>query len=205
LPILKYARKKTMSGSVGFSYRVSFPEFKADKFIGAVKKSCNEALIKAARKFLLAALPHVPIFTGFARGAFGNLEDAVGRFTPGGEKTGASIEGQRGGFTAARNFARRPYYYYPKKGERVLRNTVTGRQFSTPSDQIFSKGKAVVAEGETVIFFRFSIDISYVNYLDRNKWGAFKAGQVAFDAELRQQLSNLPKVGKFLVKKDIKK
>lgn len=188
-----------MSGAVGFYYKVSFPEFKADAFEKQVRENCHNALLKAARKFLLAAVPRIPVFTGFARGSFGNLEDVAGQVS------GGRIDARRGGYTKANNYARRAYYYYPSKGNRIIRNTITGRQFSTPPNQIFAQGRAKIAKDETVIFFRFSVDISYVNYLDRAKWGAFKAGVDAFNAEIRSQLDKLiPDMGKYLITRDIK-
>ena len=192
-----------MSGSVGFSVRASFPELDEKKFIKAVKDACRQALLKAARKFLLAALPRVPIFTGFARGAFGNLEDLVGRFTPAGG--GGKIETKKKGLSRAQNFAKRTYYYYPSKGNRIIRNTISGRPFATKTADILSQGRAKIATGESAIFFRFSIDISYFNYLDRSKWDAFGQGTTAFNTELKTQLERLvPKIGKFLIRKDIK-
>lgn len=190
----------------GFSVRASLVELDGDKFIEAVKTSCREALIKAARKFLLAALPKIPIFTGFARGAFGPLEDVVGRFNAGGAKTGSSINAKAKGHTkATTSIATRPYYYYPKKGERIVRTSISGRPFATQSTDIFSQGRATVATGQSAIFFRFSIDIDYLTYLDQNKWHAFEAGHAAFSAELKTQLDVLlPTIGKYLIRKDVK-
>lgn len=183
----------------GFSYRVSLVELQADKFVEDVKTACRTALIKAARSFLLAAIPNIPVFTGFARGAFGNLEDIAGRVQ------GGKIAGKLGGYVKAQNYAKRTYYYKPNKGERVVRNTITGRQFATPAADIFSQGRAKIAEGQSAIFFRFTVDISYVNYLDKNKWGAFKAGESAFSITLKAELPKLlPQIGKYLIKKDIK-
>lgn len=195
-----------MSGSAGFSVRASLVELDGAKFIQAVKDACREALIKAARKFLLAALPRIPIFTGFARGAFGPLEDVVGRFTAGGAKTGPSINGKLKGHTkASTGIATRPYYYYPSKGEKIVRTSISGRPFATQSADIFSQGRATVATGQSAIFFRFSIDIDYLTYLDKNKWRAFEAGHTAFSNELKLQLDALlPKIGKYLIRKDVK-
>lgn len=194
-----------MSGAVGFSVRASLPSLDAKAFVQAVRDACREALLKAARKFLLAALPRVPIFTGFARGAFGPLEDLAGRFTAGGAKTGPKIDTKKQGVTKGTNYATRDHYYYPSKGKRIIKNTLTGRQFATQTADILSQGRAKIATTESAIFFRFSIDISYVNYLDRTKWDAFGQGITAFDTELRVQLDKLlPKIKKYLIRKDIK-
>lgn len=193
-----------MSGSLGFTVRASLLELDGKAFTDAIKKSCREALIKAARKFLVAALPRVPVYTGFARGAFGTLEDAVGRFQAGGASA-PRIDTKKKGATKATNPSDRALYYYPEKGQRVLRNSLNGRQFATRTEDLFSQGRAKIATTESAIFFRFSVDISYFNYLDKNKWGAFQAGTAAFDSELRLQLDKLlPKIKKYLVRKEVK-
>jgi hypothetical protein len=188
-----------MSGSLGFSVRVSLPELDRERYLKDFKDHLNKALIAAARKFLLAAVPRVPIFTGFARGAFGNLEDLAGRVSSG------KIDSRKGGYTKAKSFQKKKYYYYAKKGAKgVLRNTVNGRAYATPTEQIFSQGRATIAKTESAIFFRFSIDIKYMNYLDREKWGAFKAGQAAFADEIKAQITKLPAIGKYLIRKEVK-
>jgi hypothetical protein len=192
-----------MSGSLGFSVRASLPSLDAKAFNAALQKACRDALIKAARKFLLAALPRVPIYTGFARGSFGTLEDAVGRFQAGGGSP--KIETTKKGVSKAANPSKRQLYYYPPKGVKVLRNTLNGRTFATKTSDLFSQGRAKIATGESAIFFRFSVDIEYFNYLDRNKWGAFQAGTAAFDTELRAQLDKLlPKIKNYLIRKEVK-
>jgi len=186
-----------------FTYRVSLPELDDKKFTKAVQDACRKALMKAAREFLLAAIPKVPIFTGFARGAFGNLEDLVGRVSV--SDGVASLNYRQKGVKKASYYQKKKYYYYPPKGEKVIRNTITGRKFATKPTEVFSKGKARVSETDKVFFFRFSIDITYFNLLDKNKWHAFSSGIEAFNTTLRSEFDALkPKVGKYLVKREVK-
>jgi hypothetical protein len=64
--------------------------------------------------------------------------------------------------------------------------------------EIITEGRLTRASVGSRIVFKFSVDITYFNVLDE-KWGAFKAGREAFNAELKSQLDKLlPKIGKYL-------
>lgn len=177
----------------------SLPQLDRERYLSDYKKSVEQAFIKAARKFLLAAVPLIPQFTGFARGALGNLEDVVGRVQ------GGRIDGRRKGVKKVKALQPRTYYYYPNKGSRVVRNNITGRAFATKPGQIFGSGNITRATTKARMLFKFSVDIKYFDYLDKNKWGAFKAGREAFNQELKIQLERLrPKIGNYIVRRAIK-
>jgi hypothetical protein len=196
---------KTLANSLGLTYQVSLVEIDEKKFTKALREACRQALYKAARSFLLAAVPRVPILTGFASGAFGNLEDLVGRVS---RTQPVSLNIRQKGYSDPTKFkanTKRTLYYYPSKGTRVVRNIVNSRPFATPSADIFSQGKARIAEGQSALFFRFSVDIKYFTILERKKWFAFKAGEAAFDATFKEEFEKLkPRIGNFLVKREIK-
>lgn len=176
----------------------SWPQLDRDRFIKDYQKSVDAAVKKAARSFLLAAVPLVPEFTGMARGAFGNLEDLVGRVQ------GGKVNTKLKSLKKAQNLQPKTYYYYPAKGSRVVRNTISGRQFATPTKEILGSGQLTRANAKSRVVFKFSIDISYFDYLDKKEWGAFKAGKAAFDAELKIQLERLkPKVGNYIIRREI--
>lgn len=177
----------------------SWPVLDRDAFLKAYQASVDEAVKKAARKFLLAAIPLIPVFTGFAAGAFGNLEDVIGRVQAGRIRTNLKS------VKTAKNLQSRVYYYYPKSGSRVARNTISGRQFATKPKDIIGQGQLSRAETKSRIVFKFSVDISYFDYLDKTKWHAFAAGKAAFDAELKIQLEKLrPKLGDYIIRREIK-
>lgn len=177
----------------------SLPQLDRDRYLTDLKKSIEQAFIKAARKFLLAAVPLIPQWTGFSRGALGNLEDIAGRVQ------GGRIDGRRGGDRKARSLQPRTWYYYPSKGSRVVRNNVNGRQFATKPAEILSTGNLTKASTSTRMLFKFSVNIKYFDYLDKTKWGAFKAGTAAFNAELKQQLAALrPKIGDYFIRRATK-
>lgn len=177
----------------------SWPVLDREAYLNAHQSAVNQAVMKAARKFLLAALPLIPVFTGFAAGAFGNLEDVVGRVQGGRVRTNLKS------VKTARLLQSQTYYYYPKSGPRVVRNTISGRQFATKPADIIGSGQLTRATTKSRIVFKFSVDIGYFDYLDRTKWHAFAAGKQAFDAELKIQLDKLrPKVGDYIIRREIK-
>lgn len=180
---------------LGLNYRVALPSLEKDKFIKAVREACRKAMYKAAREFLLAAVPRIPVLTGFARGSLGNLEDIVGKVTANGINT------SRKGDRKASYYQKRKYYYYTAKGTRIIRNNITGRQFATKPDKIFT----TLSEDRTSLIFKFSVDISYFNYLDRERWHAFSEGNKAFNESLRAEFNKLkPRVGNYIVRREIK-
>lgn len=177
---------------------VSLPQLDRDRFLGDLKTAVYDAVVKAARKFLLAALPKIPVFTGFAAGALGNLEDVVGRVQNG------RIRGTLKAVKKGKALQSKNYYYYPPGGSRVLRDTVSGRKFATKPKDIISQGRLTKATTNARMVFKFGVDISYFNYLDENKWHAFAAGRAAFDAELKLQLQRLPQIGKYFIRREVK-
>ncbi len=167
--------------------------FKRD-YLAAV----HAMFIKAARKFLLTAMPKVPVFTGFARGAFDNLEAIAGRVerltTPlfDGGAYPPQINSARGPRKKVIWYQKRKYYYYPRDGRKIVRNNLTGREFATPTKEIITPGRITKASSGSRIVFYFNIDIEYFNRLDQSLWHSFEAGKVAFEAELRSQMDKLP-------------
>lgn len=185
----------------GLKLTVSMPQLDRDAYVRALKSSVEQAIIKAARKFLLAAVPLVPVWTGFARGAFGALEDVAGQVN----SDASRIDSRRGGRSKLSTPAHLlgKYYYYPGDGSRVVRTNLSSRPYATQPEQIITEGRVTKATIGSRIVFKFSIDINYFDYLDQNKWHAFAAGIQAFNAEMQLQLQNLPQIGKFFVRRKI--
>ena len=154
----------------------------------------------AARAFFLAAIPNIPVETGFARGSMNNLANAVGasETTEGGSRAKRYLslvrKLQRTKFTGE---------YYRFGGRRVLKTPQSGRLFSTKPENILQ-----VVNGRYI--FNFKVSISYFNLNDmlvhnpNSPWNAFTAGQIAFENYLRTTaLQNLPKVTDYLVKSKV--
>lgn len=184
-------------------------KFDKEKYFQAVKREIQKTFMKAGQKFLLAAIPKIPIWTGFARGAFRNAEDLFGKVTA--DKTsgfrirttqGRGTAGRGGGEKITSKF-RRGYYYYPPGGGKVLRTPQSGRQFATPTTDIIDITGFSLATGRMSFYFRFAVNIKYVDILDPAKWGAFKAGGEAFKAYVDANLK-LPNPIDFTTRKTIR-
>lgn len=169
--------------------------------------------MKAGQKFLLAAIPRIPIWTGMLRGAFRNAEDLFGKVTNDAQSpTGVRIrttqsnsqsnKAGRGG--GGRNTTTKVAYYYPPEGSRIRRTPEAGRQFATATDKILDISGASLATGRTAFYFKFEVNISYFDLLDeRRGWYAWKAGSEALENYVKSNLE-LPDPLKFTTRKIIK-
>lgn len=175
-----------------FRVAVTWVSFDRERFLTDYRKVVDDAFIKAARKFLLAAVPRVPVLTGMARSGFRNLEDIAGRVS------GGRIRGTLKGARNKKPLTNKKYYYYPPTGNRILRTPTSGVSFGTDKDKILVR----TGTGSR-LRFTFNIDITYI---DKNEpiWEAFSTGREAFNEELNIQLKRLPELGKYLVRREIK-
>lgn len=182
------------------TFSISVEQFDKDKYMKAVTDELRQVFIRAGQKFLLAAIPRIPVWTGFARGAFRNAEDLFGKVSA--DKTsGFRIRSSRGGGNKNTTF-RRGYYYYPPSGGKILRTPQAGRQFATQTQDILDIEGATLAKGRTAFYFRFAVNIKYVDILDPIKWGAFKAGSEALKNYINNNI-NLPSPLNFTTRKTV--
>lgn len=187
------------------TFSATVEEFDAALFKAAVRTAIRKCFMKAGQKFLLAAIPRVPVWTGMARGAFRNAEDLFGKVTndvTSGYRIRTTLgKGKAGRGGGNSNTTTKPgYFYTPPGGTRIPRLPNTGRQFSTQSDKILDS--AVLATGRTSFYFRYEIDLTYFDTLDA-KWGAFKAGLEAVEEYVKNNLE-LPDPLKFMTRKLLK-
>lgn len=193
---------------MNISFTATVDKFDKEGYIKALQKEMNRVFKKAGQRFLLAAIPKIPILTGMARGAFRNLEDVVGKVTND-ATSGVRIRATRlksekrgGGGRNTGSNTTGTYYYYPPGGGRVLRTPQSGRPFATQSDQILDLTGATLASGKTSFYFRFKVDITYLD-INEVKWQAFKLGGDAL-AEFVKDNLNLPDPLKFVTRKIVK-
>lgn len=64
--------------SEGITIRAEVPRFDAVRFSRAVDTELKRLYVECARAFLIAAVRRIQVRTGFLRGAFGTLADAIG-------------------------------------------------------------------------------------------------------------------------------
>lgn len=184
-------------------------KFDQQKYMKAVSDAVRKVFMKGGQKFLLAAIPKVPIWTGMARGAFRNAEDLFGKVTNDAQSGGVRIRTTRskgtgrGGGQAITFKYRRGYFYKPPGGSKVERTPQAGRDFSTKANDILEITGASLASGNTSYYFRYEVNISYFDKFDREKWNSFKAGQEALEAYIKSHLV-LPNPLKFMTRQLIK-
>lgn len=190
------------------TFTASVEQFDKNKYMAAVKEAIRKCFMKAGQKFLLAAIPKVPIWTGMARGAFRSAEDLFGKVTADAQSGGYRIrttrskgEGRGGGDKITKTF-RKGYYYYPPGGGRIARTPQAGRQFATPTDQILDLTGVSLASGRNAFYFKFEINIKYFDVLDEAKWGAMRAGAKALEDYVKANLE-LPDPLQFMTRKTI--
>lgn len=193
---------------MNLTFTATVEKFDQEAYLDAVRKEVQRVFMKAGQKFLLAAIPRIPILTGMARGAFRNAEDLFGKVTND-VTSGVRIrttrgkgESRRGGSTNTGSLTNRKYYYYPPGGGRVLRTPQAGRDFATPSENILEITGATLATGRTSFYFRFKVDISYLD-INEVKWQAFKLGGEALAQYVKDNLT-LPDPLKFVTRKIVK-
>lgn len=188
------------------TFTATVDKFDADGFKAAVRTAIRKTFMKAGQKFLLAAIPKVPVWTGMARGAYRNAEDLFGKVTndvTSGNRIrttqGKGGAGRGGGSKITSKF-RRGYFYTPPGGAKHERTPQSGRQYATETTKILDN--AVIASGKTSFYFRFEIDITYFNTLDA-AWGSMKAGADAVEDYVKENLE-LPDPLKYVTRKLIK-
>ena len=166
-------------------------EFKRAEFSDAFKKAIALEMRNAARKFVEAALPRVPVRTGFARGTLLNLTDAIGMAAA---SSPAAFK---------KKLAKRPKQNSPVNGlveyyEGVLKTPDAARAFSTPSNRVFTNnGKS----------WQFNYDNTVLYYEindERLNWRSYQYGTAAFiDYLERTGLQRIPAITDYLIRKKL--
>lgn len=193
---------------MNITFSATIEKFNKEEYLKAVQAELRRVFIKAGQKFLLTAIPRVPILTGMARGAFRNLEDLVGKVTNDATSgvrirtTRLKTESRGGGRRNTGSATTGTYYYYPPGGGRVLRTPQAGRDYATISSNVLDLSGSSLASGKLGFYFRFKVDISYLD-INEAKWQAFKLGGDAMAEYIKANLK-LPDPLKFTTRKIVK-
>lgn len=156
--------------------------FDAAGYTRAVREAIEAEFRQAARAFIRAAIPRVPVQTGMARGSFLN----VGRFL----RVAVPITPTR--------FNQR---YYPPGGGSIPKTPESGAALSTrPESMIKRQGNRVTFTFQTGVFHYTLEDAIGVR---SGPWGSFAAGRAAFTARIRNLRTRLPKIGAFVTRTSI--
>lgn len=179
-----------------FYIKAELPLFNSEAFLDEMRKTIEAESKLAARAFASAALRRIPVRTGFVSGAFGTLTDMVG-----------SVARLNPIVSFIRNVLHKAGYkrnlvtgeYYRGLGSKILKTPDSGRQFATPTGQIFQWS------GFTYIF-TYEVDITYFRINDNvgghaptAPWEAFAAGEEAYLAYIEKNVINkLSKVENYI-------
>jgi hypothetical protein len=167
--------------------------FNSQKFLKTLDEAIQLEMRNAARAFLREAIIHVPVRTGFARGALLNMGSAIGlsaasiptRFLARLRKT---IDGR------IKSYKPRIVEYYYGAGSKTLKTPENARQFSTPIDKVFLKENNVyLFHYEQTILYYVINDILTNPYTPSAPWRSFEFGKNAFSDYLKNQgIAKLP-------------
>jgi hypothetical protein len=173
------------------------------KWKDLVTKFMQALLKKAAGEFLLDAVPRIPIWTGHARSAFKNLEDVAGKIVAASDySSGIRLRKDRKGGRQVKIL--RNEYYYPPSGGRVRKTTQSGREFATKPEDIIDVKGIKLASGRAAFYFKFEIDITYFNLLDRDRWHSFEVGTKIFEDYVKAHINDIPGIENALVRRKVK-
>lgn len=158
-------------------------EFDSTGYTAAVNRAIEAEFRQAAREFIRAAYPLVPVQSGMARGSFLN----IGRFL----RVAVPI--------APRRFNQR--YYPPGGGASIPKTPESGASLSTPPNQIIRRdGNRVIFEFNTRVFHYTLEDLIGVR---SGPWGSFAAGRAAFMTRMRNLRNRLPNIGSYITRTTI--
>lgn len=134
---------------------------------------------QAAREFIRAAIPRVPVLSGMARGSFLHLGRALRVAIP-------INPSQRNGI------------YYGPNGERLPKTPESGARLSTSPENAFkNRGNNIQFEFNTRVFHYTLEDIFGVRS-PTAPWRSFQAGQEAFILEMQHLTKRLQSIRSFV-------
>ncbi len=166
-------------------------EFKRAEFSESFKKAIKLQMRNGAREFLKAALPRVPVRTGFARGTLLNLADAIG------------IAASSNPIAFKKKLAKRPLQDSPVNSIKeyylgVLKTPEAARGFSTPIGRVFTNnGKAYSFNYDnTVLYYEINDEVY--------QWKSFELGSAAFIDYLEHVgLQRIPAISEYIIRKKL--
>lgn len=159
-------------------------DFDAKGYSAAVRKSMEIQFRHAARAFLRAAVPHVPVQTGMARGSFLH----IGRYL----NVAVPINPIRFNKT-----------YEMPGGGKIPKTPESGASLSTsPQNLIKWRDNRLVFEFESNVF-HYTLEDIFGLKSPTAPWESIKKGRIAFMEELRKLRTRLPKLGGYITRTSI--
>jgi hypothetical protein len=159
-----------------FTLSGSFPTIDDATLQLVVQKWLTEEARRAVAEFLKAALPLVPVRTGFLSGSMAGLTRYFG--TPQPDQLSAKVVSLFRGGTAKRE------YYYPRHGGKILKTPYSGLGLVT-------RPESVAQVGEDRIAIELAVDIDYYE-VNESHWHSIEKGTQALLASLSTAADRFP-------------
>jgi hypothetical protein len=161
-----------------FTFRGTFP--KIDEGIAQlfVQRWLQAEAKRAIQEFLKAALPLIPVRTGFLSGSMAGLTRYFG--APQSEQLSTKVISIFRGGTAKRE------YYYPRSGGRILKTPYSGLGLVTRPEQVARVGADHIA-------IEMEVDIDYYA-VNETHWHSIEKGTQALLASLESATDRFPRL-----------
>lgn len=187
----------------------------------AIKQAIELQSRIAARAFVRASVPRVPIQSGMARGSFLNLGRALGVAVPipvayRGDVAYVEVARKRKGirphlYKDGDTYKKYIKWYYHPNGKRYRKTPQTGADLSSVQAGAKAEDLFTWKDNGTLVF-NFQSAVNHFNLNDflggtpnvaSSPWGAFETGKDAYIAEIAKIRDRLPKVSDFMFESNI--
>lgn len=159
--------------------------FDSKGYTATLRKGLEVQFRQAARAFIRAAIPLIPVQTGMARGSFLN----IGRYLRVAVPINPTKFNQQ--------------YFPPRGGDPIPKTPESGAALSTSPDQIIRwEGDRISFEFQSGVFHLTLEDLIGVRS-PTAPWHSFITGRLAFHNELRNLRNRLPKIKSFVTRTSI--
>jgi hypothetical protein len=175
----------------GFRFEAEVIRLDHKAFSKTAIETLEVQMRNAAREFLRAAIPRVPIDTGMAVGSFLN----IGRFLR------VAVPRGPGPYSRKHPNWKKPQTYTHFDGTKMPKTPESGASLSTqPEDAFQRNGGEVSFDFRSEVYHYILNDVGIVH----GPWQSFSHGRAAFERYTREILpTKLPKVYEFIVKNTI--
>lgn len=187
----------------------------------AIKQAIEVQSRLAARAFIRASVPRVPIQSGMARGSFLNLGRALNVAIPiplpySGDVAYVEVARKRKGirphlYKDGDTYKKYIRWYYHPNGKRYRKNSDSGAKLSSVAAGAKAEDLFTWKDNGTLVF-NFQSAVNHFNLNDflggtpnvaSSPWHAFEAGKDAYIEEIAKIRERLPKIGDFMFESNI--
>lgn len=199
---------------------IRIPGLDLENLKAAIKKAIEIQSRLAARAFIRASVPRVPIQSGMARGSFLNLGRALRVAIPmplpySGDVAYVEVKRKRKGvrphlYKAGETYKKYIKWYYHPNGSRYRKTPEMGAKLSSVPAGAKAEDIFTWKDNGTLVFsFQSAVNHFNLNNFDgtptvaSSPWHAIEAGKDAYIAEMANLRQKLPKISEYIVETNI--